>query len=105
MDRGFSLRAKSADLRLMKRVASRKREAATELFDLYADEIFAFVSRRLPEADSEDVLQETFKRALVSACTFRGDGSLRSWMYGIARHILMERWRDRIDPSPLCQRR
>jgi len=83
---------------LLNRIASRDREAATELFDRYADEIFGFVSRRLPEVDAEDVLQEIFKRALVSASTFRGDGSLRSWMYSIARHALMERWRDRIDP-------
>ncbi len=92
------MRARNAELRLLKRVASRDREAAAELFDRYADEIFGFVSRRLPEVDAEDVLQEIFKRALVSASTFRGDGSLRSWMYGIARHALMERWRDRIDP-------
>lgn len=93
------MRARNAELRLMKRVASRDRDAATELFERFADEIFAFVLRRLPRPDAEDVLQESFKRALVSASTFRGDGSLRSWMYSIARHALMERWRDRIDPK------
>jgi RNA polymerase sigma-70 factor (ECF subfamily) len=93
------MKARNADLRLMKRVASRERDAATVLFDRFADEIFAFAARRLPATDAEDVLQETFKRALVSASTFRGGGSLRSWMYGIARHVLMERWRSRIDPK------
>lgn len=82
---------------MMKRVAARDREAAGELFDLYADEVFAFVSRRLSKVDAEDALQEVFKRALVSGSTFRGNGSLRSWLYGIARHTLLERWRDRID--------
>ncbi len=92
------MKAKAAELRMMKRIASRDREAASELFERYADELFAFASRRLPETDAEDVLQEIFKRALVSASTFRGNGSLRSWLYGIARHTLLERSRDRIDP-------
>jgi RNA polymerase sigma-70 factor (ECF subfamily) len=82
----------------MRRVALRDPKAAAELFDLYADEIFRYVARRIAGVDAEDVLQEAFKRALVSASTFRGEGSLRSWLYGIARHVLLESWRDRIDP-------
>jgi len=90
--------SRRADLQLMRRVALRDPKAATELFDLYADEIFRYVARRITDVDAEDVLQEAFKRALVSASTFRGEGSLRSWLYGIARHVLLESWRDRIDP-------
>ncbi len=90
--------SRRADLQLMRRVALRDPKAAAELFDLYADEIFRYVTRRIADVDAEDVLQEAFKRALVSASTFRGEGSLRSWLYGIARHVLLESWRDRIDP-------
>jgi RNA polymerase sigma-70 factor (ECF subfamily) len=82
----------------MRRVALRDPKAAAKLFDLYADEIFRYVARRIADVDAEDVLQEAFKRALVSASTFRGEGSLRAWLYGIARHVLLESWRDRIDP-------
>ena len=90
--------SRRADLQLMRRVALRDPKAAAKLFDLYADEIFRYVARRIADVDAEDVLQEAFKRALVSASTFRGEGSLRSWLYGIARHVLLESWRDRIDP-------
>ncbi len=90
--------SRRADLQLMRRVAGRDPKAAGELFDRYANEIFRYVARRIANADAEDVLQEAFKRALVSASTFRGEGSLRSWLYGIARHVLLESWRDRIDP-------
>ncbi len=90
--------SRRADLQLMRRVALRDPKAAAEFFDLYADEIFRYVVRRIADVDAEDVLQEAFKRALVSASTFRGEGSLRSWLYGIARHVLLESWRDRIDP-------
>ena len=88
----------------MRRVALRDSKAAAEFFDLYADEIYRYVVRRIAHVDAEDVLQEAFKRALVSASTFRGEGSLRSWLYGIARHVLLESWRDRIDPRSFVDR-
>ncbi len=96
--------SRRADLHLMRRVALRDPKAAAEFFDLYADEVFRYVVRRIADVDAEDVLQEAFKRALVSASTFRGEGSLRSWLYGIARHVLLESWRDRIDPRSLVDR-
>ena len=96
--------SRRADLQLMRRVALRDPKAAAEFFDLYADEIFRYVVRRIADVDAEDVLQEAFKRALVSASTFRGEGSLRAWLYGIARHVLLESWRDRIDPRSLVDR-
>ena len=96
--------SRRADLQLMRRVALRDPKAAAEFFDLYADEIFRYVVRRIAAVDAEDVLQEAFKRALVSASTFRGEGSLRSWLYGIARHVLLESWRDRIDPRSFVDR-
>ncbi len=82
----------------MRRVSLRDRNAATVLFDRHADEIFRYAVRRIGSVDAEDVLQEAFKRALVSASTYRGEGSLRSWLYAITRHVLLERYRDRIDP-------
>ncbi len=82
----------------MRRVSLRDRKAATVLFDRHADEIFRYAVRRIGSVDAEDVLQEAFKRALVSASTYRGEGSLRSWLYAITRHVLLERYRDRIDP-------
>ncbi len=98
------MNSRRADLQLMRRVALRDPKAAAEFFDLYADEIFRYVVRRIAAVDAEDVLQEAFKRALVSASTFRGEGSLRSWLYGIARHVLLESWRDRIDPRSFVDR-
>ncbi len=90
-----------SELELMRRVSRRDRAAAAALFDQHADELFRYVVRRIGRADAEDVLQEAFKRALVSASSYRGEGSLRSWLYAITRHVLLERWRDRIDPRSL----
>ncbi len=90
--------SRHSELDLMRRVSLRDHEAAAVLFERHADEIFRYIVRRIGRADAEDVLQEAFKRALVSASTYRGEGSLRSWLYMITRHVLLERWRDRIDP-------
>ena len=87
----------------MRRVSLRDRKAAAVLFDRHADEIFRYVVRRIGGVDAEDVLQEAFKRALVSASTYRGEGSLRSWLYAITRHVLIERSRDRIDPRSFVE--
>ena len=84
------MRARDAELDLMRRVSLRDREAADALFERHADEIFGYVVRRIGRDEAEDVLQEAFTRALVSASTFRGDGSLRSWLYTITRHVLLE---------------
>ena len=92
--------SKRSELQLMRSVSQRDRKAAAVLFDRHADEIFRYIVRRIGGVDAEDVLQEAFKRALVSASTYRGEGSLRSWLYAITRHVLLERCRDRIDPRP-----
>ena len=81
----------------MQRIAQRDREAATTLFDRYADEIFGYLLRRTDRVAAEDVLQEVFARALCSASTYRGLGSVRSWLYGIARNAVLELKRDRIE--------
>lgn len=90
--------SRRSELELARRVSVRDPEAAAALFERYADEIFRYIVRRIGRVDAEDVLQEAFKRALVSASTYRGEGSLRSWLYAITRHVLLERGRDRIDP-------
>lgn len=37
------------------------------------------------QAEAEDALQETLLSALVSLESFRGEGTLRAWLFGIAR--------------------
>ncbi len=86
------------DWQLLQRVAVRDCEAASELFDRFSDEIFAFLARRVGRIEAEDFLQEVFSRALRRASTFRGDASARTWLFAIARYVLLERRRDRILP-------
>ena len=44
---------------------------------------------------AEDLLSETFLRVLRRLPTFRGEGSVKTWMFGIARNIWLESLRRR----------
>lgn len=41
-------------------------------------------------SDAADLTQETFVRAMVGARRFRGEGSVRAWVIGIARNLFRE---------------
>lgn len=66
----------------------------TELYDRYFRRIYAFVySRMRNHADAEEVVQETFTVVFSSVDRYRGQSSLLSWIYGIAKNTLNNRLR------------
>lgn len=71
-------------------------EKLTELYDLHARAILAFLARRTcdPEA-AVDILAETFAVAIKDRRKFRGSDAQaeRAWLYGIARHQLANYFR------------
>lgn len=68
-----------------------------EAFERYAAELFGYFAHRTGQsAASEDLLQDTFLRAMTYRSSFDGRGSVRSWLYTIARRQLY----DRPDPPP-----
>ena len=59
---------------------------------------------------AEDLLSETFLRVLRRLPTFRGEGSVKTWLFGIARNVWIEELRrrhpalslDDPDAIPVC---
>ena len=49
------------------------------------------------DAAAEDALQETFLAAWRSAETFRGESSVRAWLFAIAHNAVMRQHRRRVD--------
>ena len=47
------------------------------------------------DGTAEDALQETFVAIWRSADSFRGEGSARAWIYGLARRQAARTWRRR----------
>lgn len=57
----------------------------------YSSDVFNFMRRMgAGPNDAEDLAQETFLRALRGAERFRGDSSVRTWLFGIARNVFRE---------------
>jgi len=59
------------------------------LYDRFFPRIYAFAYGRLRNhADTEEVVQETFMAVFRSIDAYRGQSSLLSWVYGIAKNTV-----------------
>jgi RNA polymerase sigma-70 factor (ECF subfamily) len=68
-------------------------EAFAELYRRYECVVFRVVRTRTPSDDvAEDITAHVFFKALQNAEEWRGEGSYRSWLYGIARNAVST-WR------------
>jgi RNA polymerase sigma-70 factor, ECF subfamily len=81
------------DLDLIARWKSGDERAATALVERHADAVARFVASVGARRDVEDLVQETFVRAFGSLDSFRGESSLRTWLFTIARRLLVDRRR------------
>lgn len=70
---------------LIARLRRRENEAFTELVRLYQHRIFGLLLRMVGQPDeAEELAQEVFVNVYRAIDSFRGDASLRTWMYRIA---------------------
>src|SRR3982750_3720453 len=64
--------------------------AATRLVERHAEAVTRFVRSLGARRDLDDVVQETFVRAFGSIDGFRGESSLRTWLFTIARRLVLD---------------
>jgi RNA polymerase sigma-70 factor, ECF subfamily len=70
--------------------------AATELVRRHGAAVGRFLySSGAPPADLDDLVQDTFFRAFRALGTWRGDASMRSWLFTIAGNLLRDDFRKR----------
>ena len=86
------------DEALMRQVRGGDAEAMNELLRLYWGGVVEYAVRFVESRDqAEDIAQEVFLRVWQQALDWRGQGTLRSFLYGVARnHALNQgrRWRE-----------
>jgi RNA polymerase sigma-70 factor (ECF subfamily) len=84
--------------RLISGVVQKDRKATAEFVSLCANTAYPFVRRRLmPRTELvEDLMQEILVAAWRNLGNFRGEGNLRSWIRGIARHKVEDYYRKKI---------
>jgi RNA polymerase sigma-70 factor (ECF subfamily) len=81
------------DLDLIARWKAGDQRAATLLVERHAAALARFASSVGAKGDVEEVVQDTFVRAFASIDSFRGESSLRTWLFTIARRLLLDRRR------------
>ena len=66
-----------------------------EIYEKFHPGVLRFLSRLVGEEEAEDVAQEVFLRVDRGLESFRGESSMGTWIYRIARNAALDRLRSR----------
>lgn len=69
--------------------------AATALVERHATPLARFLASLGERESAQELVQDTFVRAFQSLEAFRGESSLRSWLFTIARRLVLDQRRAR----------
>ena len=83
----------AADAALIERWRDGDERAATALVARHAPALARFAANLGARDDVEELVQDTFVRAFSSHDSFRGESSLRTWLFTIERRLLLDRRR------------
>jgi RNA polymerase sigma-70 factor (ECF subfamily) len=91
------------DAELLEAWRGGEQAAGEQLFDRHADAVARFFENKVARG-AEDLVQAAFVRMLEGRDRFRGDGSFRAFVFGVARNVLREHVRElvrfgQVDPS------
>ncbi len=76
------------DRDVLRAVALGNQEAITELYDRHAPHLLNYLAHLIDDADAaQDLVQDLFVVVWRDAEQFRGQSSVRSWLFGIAHHL------------------
>ena len=66
-----------------------------KLYILYKQDIYIYLLSLTHNPDlSEDLLSETFVRAITSIGNFKGQSSVKTWLFAIARNLWLQQLRE-----------
>ena len=90
------------DSALLAQVASGDEAALRELYERHAPWLLLRLRRRTADADlATEAVHDCFVAVWRSARSFRGDGDVGAWLWGIAIRQLISRLRRRGAPTPV----
>jgi len=89
------------DALLIERTGRGDPAAFEELYRRFARPVLAMARRQLSDPGrAEDAAQETFAAVWRSARSYREErGSASAWLYAVARHAIIDRARQRVEPA------
>src|SRR5262249_28231471 len=84
----MAIRNDEADLALLSRLAQRDQAALAAFYERFQRPVFGYLFRFMGSRElAEDVLQEVMLVAWQKAGSFRGQGRVQSWVFGIAHNL------------------
>jgi RNA polymerase sigma-70 factor, ECF subfamily len=83
----------ATDFDLVTRWKGGEQRASTLLVERHADAVARFAASIGARGEVEEVVQDTFVRAFASLEGFRGDSAFRTWLFTIARRLILDRRR------------
>jgi RNA polymerase sigma-70 factor (ECF subfamily) len=90
----ITTRMSDGDVELLGRLRQGSSQAFEELIDACQGPVFGFVYRLLEDpSEASDVVQDVFLKVYRKLSDFRGDCSLKTWIYRIAIHEASNRRR------------
>ncbi len=85
--------AEPPDAELIRRWRSGEGVAATRLVERHSPALARFVAGEGEREGIDEVVQDTFVRAFGAIDSFRGDSAFRTWLFTIARRLILDRRR------------
>ena len=81
------------DKDILDRLLKKDEEALREFYNLYKDSLLQYLQRSLNNEDAEEVLQDAFIHTLDALRNFRGQSSLKTFLYSIAKRKAIDKLR------------
>lgn len=77
-------------------------EAFIRLYHTHVSSLYRFVFSKVnSQQDAEDLTSETFFQALKNLKSFSGKSTFKNWLYGIAKHLVLAKYRERYNESTI----
>src|SRR6267143_4352322 len=86
-------RPDETDMELIKRWKAGDGRAATQLVGRHSQALARFAASVGEREEIEELVQDTFVRAFASRDSFRGESSVRTWLFTIERRLMLDRRR------------
>ena len=86
-------RPEDTDMELIKRWKAGDSRAATQLVGRHSQALARFAASSGEREGIEELVQDTLVRAFASLDSFRGESSLRTWLFTIERRLMLDRRR------------
>lgn len=84
------------DLELFAAWRAGDRDAGGALIERHFDALARFFGSKVGATHQDDLVQRTFLACIEGAAGFRGDNSVRAFLFGIARNLVFEHYRARV---------